>query len=193
MESPGFVFAEAFETTLEPLEPAHAATMLGIMHEENFEFYTSKPEPYNEDGWRRFIEARHSANSFPHLIRVRGEAVGMSTIFDVDLDNRKLEIGYTMIAQPWRSSQANPASKLMLMTAAFEQWNLFRVQLKGDARNERSMRAMTRLGFVREGTLRNFQLLRGDYHRSATFFSVLPDEWPAVKAGLEAACKARMR
>jgi RimJ/RimL family protein N-acetyltransferase len=78
----------------------------------------------------------------------------------------------------------NPECKLLLMTWAFEVSGMGRVQIKTDIRNLRSQGAIARLGATKEGVLRQYQRRQDDSVRDTVMFSVVADEWPAVKAGL---------
>ena len=196
MQTPHAITSEAYGVSVEPLTVEHAGELFELCGEDDFKYYTSQPTPFNHDGWKAFITARNSLTlnglpGFGHLLRYHGQVAGMSTVFDYDAGNRKLEIGYTMIGKPFRGTPVNPASKLQLMGASFEQWNILRVQVKGDAKNERSMRAMTRMGFHDEGVLRKFMILANGYERDNHYFSVIAEEWPMVKARLVEMCEAR--
>jgi RimJ/RimL family protein N-acetyltransferase len=79
----------------------------------------------------------------------------------------------------------NTECKYLLLKYAFEKMNCIRVQFKTDARNERSIRAIERLGAVREGVLRNHYILLDGTFRDSVYFSILDREWPEVKARLE--------
>jgi RimJ/RimL family protein N-acetyltransferase len=68
---------------------------------------------------------------------------------------------------------------------AFEELNMVRVMLKTDARNERSQRAIARLGAVREGVLRRHRILPDGFIRDSVIYSVIDLEWPQVKPRLE--------
>lgn len=189
---PTHVVGEAFGVRIEPLRLEHAEELNRLMGVTDFRYYSERPEPMDLDGWRRFIENRNASNSFGHSIWQGEELVGMSTLFDISAANRKLEIGYTMIRPDRRGGIINPASKLILMATCFETWGAVRVQLKGDARNAPSMRAMLRMGFSLEGTLNKFQLLDGgSYERDVTFYSVTHNDWGRVKAHLTALIEAR--
>jgi hypothetical protein len=84
----------------------------------------------------------------------------------------------------WRTP-ANTESKYLFLGYCFETLGCVRVAFKTDGRNIRSQEAIARLGAVREGTLRRHMNVRG-YQRDTVYFSILDDEWPAVKATLEA-------
>jgi ribosomal-protein-alanine N-acetyltransferase len=80
----------------------------------------------------------------------------------------------------------NPESKYLLLRHAFEALGAARVQLKTDANNLHSQRAIEKLGAVREGVLRQYQMRSNGTLRDTVVYSVVRDEWPRVKTGLEA-------
>ncbi len=99
-----------------------------------------------------------------------------------------VEIGGTWLAASAQRSGINTEAKFLLMSYAFEQWGVSRVELKTDFRNERSRAAITRLGATFEGVLRHFQpsLVVGEEerYRDTAMFSVVDDEWLRVKSHL---------
>jgi RimJ/RimL family protein N-acetyltransferase len=105
---------------------------------------------------------------------------------NMDLANRKVEIGSTWIAPPWQRTAVNTEAKFLMLRHAFETWNCLRVELKTDALNERSRNAILRLGAKEEGTLRKHMLTWNGRERDSVYFSILDTEWLGVKAGLEA-------
>ena len=119
-----------------------------------------------------------------------GAVAGRISYSEVKPSDQWLEIG-TMLMPPFWGGAANPESKLLLMTRAFEVLDVNRVQFKVDSRNERSQAAMAKLGAVREGVLRDYQIRADGYVRSSVVYSVLRAEWPAVKATLEARVHVR--
>jgi N-acetyltransferase len=84
------------------------------------------------------------------------------------------------------SGDTNPAAKLLMLTHAFETWGCVRVALRCDAENERSARAIVRLGARPEGVLRNHRRRHDGTVADTAYFSVIRDEWPEVRAGLRA-------
>jgi hypothetical protein len=95
-----------------------------------------------------------------------------------------VEIGATFLRpERWRTA-INTECKRLLLTHAFEVLRAQRVCLKTDARNRRSARALERIAARREGTLRNHLRTRGGVLRDTTYFSVVKNEWPAVRARL---------
>ncbi len=121
--------------------------------------------------------------------------VGMTNYIMVDarLDRPEsptaLEIGGTWLAPMAQRTPINTEAKLLLMTFAFDELQVLRVQIKTDARNERSRDAIARLGATFEGVLRNFQPGNGDIgtgaQRDTAMYSVIASEWPAVRERLE--------
>lgn len=132
------------------------------------------------------MQARGEAAAFVIMEVATGEAVGGTVLFDYSESHKRVEIGYTWHAQRvWRTA-VNTECKFLLLRHAFESLGMNRVQLKTDARNERSLAAITRLGAVREGVLRSQMVLPDGFVRDAVMFSIIAREWPGVKAGLEA-------
>ncbi len=167
------------------LEEAHTSLLLGCLREEDFRYFPSPPTPWNEVGMKDWIR-RGLARSVPYLVRSRGDAVGTTSFLDLRPCDAGVEIGATAYATSVRGTFVNPACKRLLMGFAFEQLGLERVQLKCDGRNLASIGAMTKLGAVREGTLRRNTRMADGFLRDTVYFSVLREEWPAVREGLEA-------
>jgi RimJ/RimL family protein N-acetyltransferase len=109
----------------------------------------------------------------------------MTRYMDIQPRNRALEIGGTWYAAAFQRTAANTECKYLLLRHAFETLGCQRVQFKTDLRNERSQRAIERIGATREGVLRSHMLLPDGTLRSSVYFSILENEWPAVKARLE--------
>jgi len=104
---------------------------------------------------------------------------------NISQSNRSVEIGGTWYGLEFQRTVVNTEAKYLLFTYAFEKLDCVRVQFKTDLRNERSQRAIERLGAVREGVFRNHMILPDGSIRSSVIYSVLADEWPAVKNRLE--------
>jgi RimJ/RimL family protein N-acetyltransferase len=104
---------------------------------------------------------------------------------DIARSDRGLEIGWTWLNPAhWRSS-VNSECKYLLLRHAFETLGAIRVALKTDLRNTRSQAAIERLGAVKEGVLRNHKVVKDCYRRWTVTYSIIDDEWPAVKQRLE--------
>jgi RimJ/RimL family protein N-acetyltransferase len=95
------------------------------------------------------------------------------------------EIGYTWLARPAVRTAANTEAKFLMLTHAFEEWKVLRVCFHTDARNERSQAALERIGGRREGTLRAHRMAADFIPRDSVRYSILLEEWPAVKQNLQ--------
>jgi RimJ/RimL family protein N-acetyltransferase len=94
------------------------------------------------------------------------------------------EIGHTWLTRSAIRTAANTEAKLLMLTYAFETWQVLRVCLHTDARNQRSRAAIERIGGKFEGILRAHRLAADATARDSARFSILPDEWPEVKQRL---------
>ena len=99
--------------------------------------------------------------------------------------HRRVEIGCTWIAKRWQRTVINTEAKYLMLRHAFETWGCQRVELKTDARNDRSWRAMLRLGLVLEDIYRKHMITERGEARDTVYFSVVDDEWLAMKERLE--------
>jgi RimJ/RimL family protein N-acetyltransferase len=113
-----------------------------------------------------------------------GRILGVARYLDIDRENRWVEVGTWLHPSAWRTP-VNTELKLLLFRYAFETERAHRVQLKTDLRNDRSQRAIERLGAVYEGERRDhYRFPNGDY-RTSKYYSILGTEWPTVRERLE--------
>jgi len=122
---------------------------------------------------------------FATVERSTGRVIGSTRFMNIDRANRRVEIGSTWIAKPWQRTAVNTEAKYLMLQHAFEVWRCARVELKTDALNEKSRSAILRIGAKEEGTLRRHVVTWTGRIRDSVYFSILDDEWPAVKAHLE--------
>ncbi|HEX3948210.1 MAG TPA: GNAT family protein [Acidimicrobiales bacterium] len=101
------------------------------------------------------------------------------------------EIGHSWLAASAQRGPVNTEAKLLLLTHAFEAWQVYRVRLKTDVRNDRSRRAIERLGARLDGVLRAHQPGADGSVRDSACYSIVAEEWPAVRAGLRARLDGR--
>ncbi len=114
-----------------------------------------------------------------------GHVAGATRYLNIVPRDRGLEIGGTWYGPEFQRTPVNTECKYLLLQHAFETLGCIRVQLKTDLRNERSQKAIERLGAVREGVLRNHMILPDGRYRDSVFYSILDTEWPEVKKRLE--------
>lgn len=144
--------------------------------------------PSAPSGWQERIEAAVGEQRAMYTVRLKdsGRIVGTTSLGDSELAHERTHIGWTAYAPDVWSTSVNPECKLLLMTHAFEDCGFGRVKIQTDLINARSQAAIAKLGATREGVLRR-HMVRGDgSHRDTVVFSVTVDDWPTVKAGLQA-------
>lgn len=138
------------------------------------------------DGWFDMMMAAQERDQISHVV-IRlddGKVVGHTAYLAIVPQHQRVEIGWTFYELGVRRTKINPACKHLLIGNAFD-CGAQRVEFKTGGKNLRSQGAMTKMGLVREGTYRShLNTWRGE-RRDTVYFSVLPDEWPGVKAGLE--------
>ena len=113
-----------------------------------------------------------------------GGLIGTTSYYDIDRANRAIAIGHTWLARPYWRTGLNSESKLLLLRHAFESLGAERVVWQTDIRNDRSQRAIERLGALREGVLRHHRIRRDGSWRDTVTYSMLAAEWPAAKRRL---------
>ncbi len=141
------------------------------------------------DAWisTRMSEAESGEKyTFTTIDRASGEPIGSTTFHHYRPQDGVIEIGSTWLNPSFWRSGANAEAKLLMMGYAFDELGCVRVEFKTDARNERSRAALAALPAQFEGVLRKQIKIPGIGVRDSAFYSVIDDEWPAVRANLEA-------
>jgi N-acetyltransferase len=114
-----------------------------------------------------------------------GRIAGATRYMEIHPEHRGLEIGGTWVGLEFQRTAVNTECKYLLLQYAFEVLGCIRVQFKADVRNERSWRAIERIGAKREGILRNHLILPDGTIRDSAYYSIIELEWPGVKKRLE--------
>lgn len=182
------VMLEGRTMRLEPLHRRHAADMAQAADADTFKYHVLQPE-ISTAGFEEYIAtllSRPNMVPFAQVLVATGKAIGGTTYMDIQTANRGVEIGTTWIGPAYQGTMVNPEAKYLLLRHAFEEQGAIRVQLKTDGRNIQSQRAIEKLGAVKEGILRNHVIMPDGYFRASHMYSITNDEWPAVKARLEA-------
>lgn len=112
------------------------------------------------------------------------KVVGSTRFGNIDMANRRVEIGWTWIGKAWQRSFVNTETKFLLLRTAFEELDCVRVEFKTDALNEKSRKALKRIGATEEGTLRSHMATYDARFRDTVYFSILASEWPEVQVKL---------
>jgi RimJ/RimL family protein N-acetyltransferase len=129
-------------------------------------------------------QIRGSALPFVTREMSSGKIVGSTRFGNIDVQNRRVEIGWTWVAPMWQRTYVNTEAKLLMLTHAFERWECIRVEFKTDALNERSRNAIARLGAKQEGIFRKHMITETGRFRDSVYFSIIDSEWPAIKTKL---------
>ncbi len=179
--------------TLLPLSMAHHDDLLEATQDGALWtlWYTSVPSPEQLAGEiARRLELQQKGSMLPFSVwhRGLGKVVGMTTYMNIDASNRRLEIGSTWYRQAVQRTAVNTECKLLLLRHAFETLGCIAVELRTHVHNRQSRAGIERLGAKLDGILRNHQLnlhpaAEGSY-RDTCVYSILPGEWPAVRANL---------
>ena len=119
-----------------------------------------------------------------------GRAVGMTTFLHLDPSNRRLEIGSTWLGRSVQGTGINAATKLLLLTRAFDELECMAVEFRSHWHNHQSRAAIERLGAKQDGVLRNHTLFENGTVRDTVVYSIIDIEWPTVKFGLAEFVKA---
>jgi RimJ/RimL family protein N-acetyltransferase len=176
---------------LEPLRPEHEPGLWDAAAEPEIWTWMSERPAESREAFRRWIErALDRARAgleipFTTLDAAAERPIGGTRYLNPQPEHRTIEIGWTWLApSAWRTG-ANVEAKLLLLTHAFEQLGCLRVEFKTDACNERSRAALAALPAQFEGVHRRHMLVRGGERRDSAWYSVIAEEWPAVRANLE--------
>jgi len=175
------------------LAPEHAERLVPIIDLEHFKYFLAvRPFSADLEGAQTYVTLMlQERNVMPFVVEelTTGRLVGMSSYMDIREPHRALEIGMTWIAPEVRGTFVNPEMKYLMLRHAFEEFGAIRVQLKTDGRNLHSQAAIGKLGAKYEGTWRKHGIQPNGFVRDTVMFSILDDEWPDVKAGLETRLK----
>jgi RimJ/RimL family protein N-acetyltransferase len=176
---------------LETLAFEHEASLWKFAQDPEIWRWLPAPPPRTREQLSRIIQdalrERDQGRRLPFAVMDReiGGAIGSTSYLDIEPSHRRIEIGWTWFGRDWWGTGRNEESKLLMFRYAFETLNAQRVSLKTDAENERSQRAIERVGGVREGVLRKHYVRPDGSSRDTVYFSVIDTEWPAVRAKLE--------
>ncbi|HET9153634.1 MAG TPA: GNAT family protein [Solirubrobacterales bacterium] len=175
---------------IEPLGVEHAGGLLAAADTEEVFAWLPYARPADVDQARAWIDGaladRRADRRFPFAVLDAecGSVIGSTSYWDFDAHNAHVEIGSTWLNRASWGTGRNAEAKLLLMTHAFETLGLERVAFRTDILNERSQRAIERLGATREGVHRHEMRRRDGSWRDSVHYSLLRQEWPAAKAAL---------
>jgi len=175
---------------LVPLDPGHRDALLRALRDPEVNRFLSTPPGHTAESVGEYVALllgrQREGTDLPFTVvrRPDGHVLGMARYLHIDRPNDAVEVGTWLDSDLWRTP-VNTELKFLLLRHAIEAEGAHRVVLQTDLRNERSQRAIARLGAVREGILRDDRVVHDGYRRSSVVYSILADEWPSVRARLE--------
>src|SRR5215210_7379856 len=131
------------------------------------------------------LQAAGLALPFATVVNDGNRVVGSTRYMNIDAANRRVEIGTTWIATSWQRTFVNTHAKFLMLRHAFESLGCNAVELRTHRLNDQSRAAIERLGAKLDGVLRQHMIMPDGHVRDTAVYSIVRDEWPAVKAGLE--------
>ncbi|MGT2425447.1 GNAT family N-acetyltransferase [Amnibacterium kyonggiense] len=175
---------------LEPLTAAHGPGLAAAAADGEVwrKWTTTVPSPAEvPDDIERRLRAHADGRIVPWATCLPdGTPVGMTSYWAVDVVNRRVEIGATWLGASAQGTAVNPEAKLLQLTRAFDELDCIAVEFRTHWHNRQSRRAIAALGAKQDGVLRNHSVMRDGTLRDTVVFSIVRDEWPAVRSGLRA-------
>jgi RimJ/RimL family protein N-acetyltransferase len=188
MRAPERVVLEGTVVRLEPIAERHRDDLLVAGAEDPLTWqYMRDNLAEGPEAWAAYLAdaLKPEFVTWATVERATGLAIGSSRFGDIAPPDGRVEIGWTWIAPSRQRTAVNTEAKLLQLSYAFDELGATRVALKTDGRNERSQRAIERLGAVREGVLRRHIRMPDGFIRDTVYYSILAEEWPAVRTRLE--------
>jgi len=175
---------------LEPLELAHVPALAEVALDPAIWRWTiARPQTEADlrDWATAAIRGREAGTEYPFatIERASGRPIGSTRFMNIALEHRRVEIGWTWLAPAWQRTGANREAKLLMLGHAFEALGCRRVEFKTDSNNDASRAALLGIGATFEGIFRKHIVMPNDGVRHSAWYSVIDDEWPAVRARLE--------
>lgn len=168
--------------TLEPLGPEHEDGLRAAAADERVWRWMITRDV---DAWIADALREHPDRQ-PFAVLRAGQVVGSTSYMSLAPEHRRLEIGNTWLDSAAWGTGANTEAKYLLLRHAFDDAGALRVEFKTDAKNERARAALAAIPAEFEGIHRRHMLVRGGERRDSAWYAVIAEDWPAVRAALEA-------
>jgi|SRR5450432_59041 RimJ/RimL family protein N-acetyltransferase len=189
---PGNIVLEDDRVMMRPLLKDDLSSLLPFAEQEPELWTYSSVSVAGEEGMRNYIDeaiqARDLKKEYPFIVfdKQTRSCAGSSRFYDINLFFVTTQLGYTWYGKKFQRSGLNRHCKMLMLTYAFEQWGMERVEFRADHRNERSINAMKNIGCTVEGLLRSNMPLPGGGRRTSIVLSILKEEWyDIVKSNLQ--------
>ena len=184
------VVLEGRHVRLEPLRHDHFDDLVDVALDPEIWRWTTERalSPEELRAWiDRALAMRDTGTAMPFatVALPHGKAIGGTRFATYSPGDRRVEIGWTWIGRAWQRTVVNTEAQDLRLRHACEELDCLRVELRTDVNNARSRAAILRIGAKEEGILRKHSTTSTGRVRDTVYYSILDDEWPAVKAGLE--------
>ena len=171
---------------LEPLAEQHYDQLWPIAQQRELWQFTSAKVNNEEDFKKYFYQAlseRKHGLSYPFAIfdKQENRYAGSTRFGNISFEHKRVEIGWTWYHPELQRTGLNRACKFLLLRFGFESLGLNRIELKTASTNEKSQRAISKIGATKEGILRKHMINEDGSRRDSVLFSIINDEWPAIK------------
>ncbi|MBE1555240.1 GNAT family N-acetyltransferase [Sporosarcina limicola] len=168
-----------------PMEVEHSLSLFVINHPAIWTFMLIDVKAQQDmDEWvTNAVKLRNQGTALPFVVLLKetNQVVGTTRLYEINKNQKSCELGSTWYGVNAQRTFVNSDCKFLLLKYCFEELELIRVQIKTDERNERSQKAIERLGATKEGVLRNERILSSGYIRNAVLYSITNSDWGAIK------------
>lgn len=177
------IILENDRVLLRPLEASDIEHLLEFSVKEPEIWKYSLVDASGEENLRRYLEialeGRKNKTQYPFIVydKIQKKYAGSTRFYTIDLANESLLLGYTWYGKNFQGTGINKNCKLLLLTFAFEEMGMTRVEFRADNNNQKSIAAMKSIGCVVEGVLRKDSLSPSGYRRDSIVLSILKEEW----------------
>ena len=180
------IVLENSRVRLEPLNEIHFEELLpiAISHPDLLQF---SPSPFGtaellKENINTAIKSRNNQQRYAFVIfdKQNKRYIGSTSFGNISIKDKRLEIGWTWIHKTAQGTGLNLYCKHLLLTYAFEELGILRVEFKTDSRNIQSQKAIEKIGGKFEGTLRSHTLMLDGYRRDTSYYSILKEEWNTI-------------
>lgn len=184
------VILEGKFVRLEPLSIFHLSQLCEVGLDEDL-WKINPTQITNESEMKSYLETaleeqvRGVSLPFATIEKSSNKTIGSTRFGNISTQHKRVEIGWTWIAKDWQRTYVNTEAKYLMLAHAFETWKCNRVEFKTDVLNEKSRKAILRLGAIQEGIFRKHVVCQSGRVRDSIYFSIVDSEWGKVKKNLE--------
>jgi N-acetyltransferase len=176
---------------LEYANPSHFSELIQVGSDDRI-WQVARPKNQDIDAFindyvKNLLQSHQSGSTYAYIVKESqtGKIVGSTRYYDIAPHDKRVSLGYTWYHPNYWGKGINPKAKYAMLSQIFERLNWNRVEFHVDARNQRSIAAMTYLGATRDGILHQHKIVQGDFVRDTVLFSITRNTWPEVKQKLE--------